>query len=112
MRLLFDQNLSHRLLGLLDDLFPGSLHVRLLGLAAADDLTIWNYARDHDLVIVTQDSDYSDWNKLRGAPPKIIWLRCGNASVDQIHSKLRNASERIKLLDDPVAKVEVVEVFR
>jgi len=40
MRLLFDQNLSHRLLESLDDLFPGSLHVRLLGLAEADDLMI------------------------------------------------------------------------
>jgi predicted nuclease of predicted toxin-antitoxin system len=42
MKLLFDQNLSHRLLTELGDLFPGSLHVRLLGLAEADDLQIWN----------------------------------------------------------------------
>lgn len=62
MRLLFDQNLIHRLLSALEDLFPNSLHVRLLGLAEADDLTVWNYARDHDLVIVTQGSDYSNWN--------------------------------------------------
>jgi predicted nuclease of predicted toxin-antitoxin system len=110
MRLLFDQNPSHRLLGSLDDLFPGSLHVRSLGLAEADDLTIWNYANDHNLVIVTQDSDYSDWNKLRGAPPKIVWLRCGNTSVDQIHLKLRSAASRIMTLDtDP--DVEVVEVW-
>jgi predicted nuclease of predicted toxin-antitoxin system len=110
MKLLLDQNLSHRLIDVLDDLFPGSLHVRLLGLAEADDLTIWNYARDHDLVIVTQDSDYSDWNKLRGVPPRIIWLRCGNATVDQIHLKLRSAATRIHLLHtDP--EVEVVEVW-
>jgi len=110
MRLLLDQNLSHRLLNALDDLFPESLHVRLLGLAEADDLAIWNYAKDRDLIIVTQDSDYSDWNKLRGAPPKIIWLRCGNASVNQIHTKIRNAANRIRTLDsDP--GVEVVEVW-
>jgi predicted nuclease of predicted toxin-antitoxin system len=110
MRLLFDQNLSHRLIGCLDDLFPGSLHVRLLGLAEADDLTIWNYAKIHNLVIVTQDSDYSDWNKLRGAPPKIVWLRCGNTSVDQMLLKLRNAAGLIRsLYTDP--DVEVVEVW-
>lgn len=110
MRLLFDQNLSHRLLPALEDLFPGSLHVRLLGFAEADDLEIWNYAKDHQLIIVTQDSDYSDWNKLRGAPPKIVWLRCGNTSVDQMQSKLRNAVARIQELDsDP--EVEVVEVW-
>lgn len=32
MKLLFDQNLSHHLVRLRDDLFPGSLHVSLLGL--------------------------------------------------------------------------------
>ncbi len=79
MRLLIDQNLSHRLIADLKDVFPDALHVRLLGMAEADDLAIWDYAKAHDLVGVTQDSDYSDWNKLRGAPPKIVWLRCGNA---------------------------------
>lgn len=110
MTLLFDQNLSHRLIAALQDLFPGALHVRLLGMAEADDLAIWNYAKTHNLVIVTQDSDYADWNKLRGAPPKIVWLRCGNASVDQIHRKIRHAAERIRMMDkDP--DVEVVEVW-
>lgn len=42
MKLLFDQNLSHRLITELGDLFPGSLHVRMPGLAEADDLQIWN----------------------------------------------------------------------
>ena len=100
----------NRLIAALQDLFPGALHVRLLGMAEADDLAIWNYAKTHNLVIVTQDSDYADWNKLRGAPPKIVWLRCGNASVDQIHRKIRHAAERIRMMDkDP--DVEVVEVW-
>ena len=110
MKLLFDQNLSHRLVKSLDDLFPGSLHVRLLGLAEADDLEIWNYAKDHGMVIVTQDSDYPDWNKLRGAPPKIVWLRCGNASVDEIEKKLRDVAGRIQLMETQDA-VEIVEVW-
>ncbi len=110
MTLLFDQNLSHRLIVALQDLFPGALHVRQLGMAESDDLAVWDYAKTHNLVIVTQDSDYSDWNKLRGAPPKIVWLRCGNASVDQIHQKIRLAADRIKTLNsDP--DVEVVEVW-
>jgi predicted nuclease of predicted toxin-antitoxin system len=84
MRLLLDQNLSHRLIGDLADLYPGSLHVRSLGLAEADDLVIWDYAIANGLIIVTRDANYSDWNKLRGAPPKIVWIRCGNASVNEI----------------------------
>jgi len=111
MKLLLDQNLSHRLVVLLADLFPDSLHVKTVGLADADDTTIWNYAKEHGLVIVTQDSDYSDWNKLRGAPPMIIWLRCGNASTNQIHQKIRHAAERIHCLMIPAAEVEVVEIW-
>jgi predicted nuclease of predicted toxin-antitoxin system len=110
VRLLVDQNLSHRLLGLLDDLFPNSLHVRHLGLDQSDDLVIWNHAIHHNCVILTQDSDYADWNKLRGVPPKIVWLRCGNATVNEIHSKLRQAAERILLLEAD-SEVEVVEIW-
>lgn len=57
MKLIFDQNLSHRLVGLLEDPFPNSIHVRQIGLHEADDLTIWNHAKEHGLVIVTQNSD-------------------------------------------------------
>jgi len=110
MRLLFDQNLSHRLVEALADLFPGSLHVRLLGMSRADDASIWDYAKANNLVIVTQDSDYPEWNKLRGAPPKIVWLRCGNASVGEIHDKLRNAAAQIHALDLE-KDVEVVEIW-
>lgn len=110
MKLLFDQNLSHRLIKSLEDLFPDSQHVRLRGLAEADDLTIWNHAKEHGFVIVTQDSDYPDWNKFLGAPPKIVWLRCGNASVDAVEGKLRAAAERI-LLMETLREIEVVEVW-
>ena len=89
---------------------PDSSHVRLLGMAEADDLSIWNFAKTNNLVIVTQDSDYSDWNKLRGAPPKIVWLRCGNASVDQIQQKLRSATDRILRMESNTG-VKVVEVW-
>lgn len=110
MRLLLDQNLSHRLVRALEEWFPGSQHGRHLGLAKADDLVVWEYARAHNLVIVTQDSDYADWNKVRGAPPKIVWLRCGNATVAEIESKLRLATEQILQLERD-AQTEVVEIW-
>jgi predicted nuclease of predicted toxin-antitoxin system len=37
MKLLFDENLSPKLVGLLDDLYPNSVHVRDVGLKSADD---------------------------------------------------------------------------
>jgi len=110
MKLLFDQNLSHRLVHSLQDLFAGSEHVRLLGLDEADDRMIWEHAKALGFVIVTQDADYSDWNKLLGAPPKIVWLRCGNATVDEIERKLRQAAERILAMAFDM-EVEIVEVW-
>ena len=53
MRLLFDQNLSRRLVTMLALDYPGSLHVRDVALDAATDEQIWVYAGEHDLVIVS-----------------------------------------------------------
>lgn len=58
MKLLFDQNLSHRLARALADLFPDSLHVRDVGLRAADDPVVWDYARQRGFVIVSKDADF------------------------------------------------------
>ena len=59
MRLLFDQNLSFRLVRLLADVCPDSIYVRDLDLLEADDATLWRYAAGHGLVIVSKDSDFT-----------------------------------------------------
>ena len=58
MRLLFDQNLSHRLVALLTTEYPGSVDVRHVGLSAADDQVIWQFAVQQGLTIVSKDSDF------------------------------------------------------
>ena len=78
MKLLLDQNLSFKLCQRIADIFPGSSQVRLLGLAEASDGALWDYAKTHDFVLLSQDSDFADMAALLGAPPKVIWLRCGN----------------------------------
>ncbi|MEB3217215.1 MAG: DUF5615 family PIN-like protein [Nostocales cyanobacterium 94392] len=40
---------------------------------------IWEFAKNQEFCIVTQDADYAERSRLYGSPPKIIWLRCGNA---------------------------------
>jgi len=47
MKLLFDENLSPKLSGLLATLFPGSFHVRECGLLGRSDDAVWEYARDN-----------------------------------------------------------------
>ena len=75
MKLLFDQNLSPRLPRLLSDLYPGSVHVREVGLRDANDVAIWNYARENGFAIASKDSDFQQQSLLLGQPPKFIWLR-------------------------------------
>ena len=54
MKLLFDHNLSYKLVGRLADMFPDSEHVRNVNLREADDRTVWEYARAHGFAIVSK----------------------------------------------------------
>ena len=58
MRLLFDQNLSPRLVQLLADIYAESIHVREVGLRDASDFEIWEYAKANGYAIVSKDSDF------------------------------------------------------
>ncbi len=75
MKLLFDQNISFRLIKRIIDVYPESRQVRELGLENATDFEIFEYAKKNDYAIVTFDSDFCDLNIIKGFPPKIIWLR-------------------------------------
>ena len=96
MRLLFDQNLSWRLREVLRDIYPQSLHVRDVGLASAVDVTVWAYAKEHDLVIVSKDADFRHLGFTYGHPPKIIWIRRGNCSTREIEMLLRQRHDYVR----------------
>ena len=81
MKLLLDQNLSRRLVSLLDREFPGSRHVVDYGLETATDREIWDHAAAHGYVIVSKDSDFRQLALLHGSPPKAIWVRVGNVAT-------------------------------
>lgn len=57
MSLLFDQNLSRRLVALLAGDYPGSQHAIDAGLIGADDPIVWRYAAAHGLAVVTKDAE-------------------------------------------------------
>ena len=90
MKFLFDENLSTRLVGGLSDVFPGSVHVRDVGLSGASDEAVWAYAMEHGLTIVSKDSDFHQVSFLRGPPPKVIWIRRGNCTTAAIEALLRS----------------------
>jgi predicted nuclease of predicted toxin-antitoxin system len=75
LKLLFDANLSPRLVNRLAELFPGSAHVFETGLARqTKDETIWKYARENRLTIVPADSDFVDLARSLGAQPRVVRL--------------------------------------
>lgn len=100
MKLLFDQNLSPRLVARPADLFPASSHVSLLNLDRSDDVIVWDYARGHDYLLVTKDADFGELSTLRGFPPKVIWLRLGNCTTSQIEDLLRLHFEAVQQLTE------------
>lgn len=96
MRLLLDQNLSPRLCDDLSDIWTDVVHVRTVGLAAADDAVIWDHALRHGFIIVSKDSDFNGLSSLFGAPPKVIWLTLGNCSTAEVERCLRDRREEIE----------------
>ena len=95
MKLLFDENLSGRLVELLSDVYPGSEQALGAGLGGGGDDAVWKYAKARSLTIVSKDSDLADLSVLRGAPPKVIWLRMGNCRTAGVEFLLRNSAEAV-----------------
>jgi len=89
VKLLFDHNLSFKLVDRLSDLYPQSNHVYKLALDRVQDVEIREYAKKNDFIIVTRDADFSDLCLLKGFPPKVIWIRRGNCSTAEIENILR-----------------------
>ncbi|MBI5472333.1 MAG: DUF5615 family PIN-like protein [Ignavibacteriae bacterium] len=96
MKLLFDQNLSHKLPRRLSDLFPGSTHVRDSDLKDADDPVIWDFAKRSEFTIVSKDLDMHQRSLVFGFPPKLIWVRLGNCSTTDVERLLRRHAEAIE----------------
>lgn len=89
MKLLFDENLSFRLVVALGDVYPASAHVRHVGLLGAPDERIWRYAAEHGFLLVSKDADFYQRSIALGSPPQVIWLRVGNAPTSAIAGLLR-----------------------
>jgi len=90
MKLLFDNNISYKLVKRLSDLSPNSLHITQTSLIKpTNDLDIWNWARLNDYTIVAFDEDFEQIEILYGFPPKVILLRFGNAPTPRLERIIR-----------------------
>ena len=113
MSLLFDENLSERLIKLLHDSYRGSKHVDTVGLGGHPDQAIWEYASREGLAIVSKDNDFRQLSFLFGPPPKVIWLSVGNAGTEIIAAELEARRQAVDaFLNTPEEGLLVIEIRR
>lgn len=99
MKLLFDANLSPDLVREFAPAYPGSIHVFSLGLEESDT-AIWQYALENDFIIISKDSDFYHRSQANKKTPKIIWLRCGNASTSDVAQMIRQSTIEVFYNDE------------
>ncbi|MCX6291532.1 MAG: DUF5615 family PIN-like protein [Bacteroidetes bacterium] len=112
MKLLFDQNISYRVVSRLKIYFPDSKQVREIALENSSDIKIWQYARTNHFTIVTFDADFFDLSNIKGHPPKIIWLRTGNYKTDDLAKLLLKKNNLILefLTSEKYADIACLEI--
>jgi predicted nuclease of predicted toxin-antitoxin system len=84
VKLLLDQNLAPRLVERLQDAFPGTIHVRELGLERAEDRVIWDFAKESGYAILSKDADFHQMSFVFGHPPKVVWVGLGNCTTEEV----------------------------
>ncbi len=75
---------------------PECSHVHDIGMDTASESEVWNYAAEHGYTIVSKDADFHQRSLLRGAPPKVVWIRQGNCSVSETADLLRERFIAVK----------------
>jgi predicted nuclease of predicted toxin-antitoxin system len=100
LKLLFDANVSPKLVARLSQLFPESTHVFNTGLERfTSDGKIWEYAAFNGFAIVTADADFMRLSKERGDPPKVVRLENCNYKTAVVEELLRRNAVRIAELE-------------
>ena len=91
---LFDENLPRRI-----RFTPSQpvTHVETLG-ASPEDSSVWKFARQGELVIVTKDADFSDRILPSQPPPWVVHLRIGNTRRADFHAFLARIWPQVETL--------------
>ncbi len=106
-----DAQLSPHLAPWIKANFPiDCMHVRDLDFREADDLQIFFAAKTTNVIILTKDADFLELLLRHKAPPKILWLTCGNTSTKRLGFLLRNQLQTaLDILDSGEDLVEITD---
>ncbi len=102
--------MSFRIKNLLVSAFPNAQHISDFGGSTKSDKEIWEFAKMHNLVIVTFDADFYDFSVIWGHPPKIIWIRSMYQTTHTVSGLLLKYELNIKdfLKDEMMACLEII----
>lgn len=75
MKLLFDENVSRKLVIRLAELYPESAHLSEVDLLKSPDRQIWEFAETRGFVIVSTGPDFYEFATTIDPPSKVVWLR-------------------------------------
>lgn len=97
----------------LNAVFPQVAHVSQFALSAANDVVIWDFAKQNNYCIVSKDSDFRNKSFLHGAPPKIIWVSPGECTTEGIHLYFKvNQSKIHDFLNEPLAAILMITILK
>ncbi len=107
-----DAQLSPALAPWLNDQFGvDAFSARYLNLVTANDPQIFRAAREANVVVLTKDSDFVLLQERFGAPPSIMWVRCGNTSNAYLKGVLqRTFNDARRLLEAGEVLVEITDL--
>ncbi len=109
MKFLLDENISSKISAMLDADFPGTAHLRHVGLMGASDSTIWAFAKQNGFLIVTKDEDFELLSLALGHPPKVVLLRIGNGPNRAVVHALTSARAGISHFEsDPSTSLLII----
>jgi predicted nuclease of predicted toxin-antitoxin system len=113
VKLLFDENVSPKLVGLLEGEFPESAHAYDVGLRGAPDRHIWEHAREYGFTIVSKDDDFRQRSFVQGAPPKVVWLQVGNTGTAAIAELLQeHVARHSRFAEEDESALLIVSMVR
>jgi predicted nuclease of predicted toxin-antitoxin system len=94
IKLIADENISWRIKNLLKEwnILPAN---QILATQRISDFAIWQFAKSKNYHVLTFDEDFTSIQTLYDFPPKIIWLRTGNLSTNEIAIKLLDLETEI-----------------
>lgn len=112
MKFFLDENITFRVKTKIYPKIMDCIPVGRSGLSMpAKDISIWEFAKTNDYIIIKFDEDFEELSNLYGFPPKVILLRLGNSSPNFIANILL---ERFMDIESSFDENEygVLEIFK